>query len=170
MKSADNSLTVVGTFVWGSGGAGIRTPVRSKIHYNIYVRSLPFLSLQSRPGRRGYDRTRSLEFRDQRETAPNRYPEFAVPGRRVRSAPIQAGAYHCVKRRLRSQGQVVVGSCENSQIFLRGSRNLGTRPQLHQPRRSRSPPYVKNNMVPLKRAFPRRCCEREHGQTWSGYV
>jgi hypothetical protein len=51
-----------------------------------------FLSLQSRPGRRGYDWTRFLLFRDQGETAPGHYPEFAIPGRRVRSAPIQAGA------------------------------------------------------------------------------
>lgn len=118
-----------------SGGAGIRTPVRDWIDHSVYVRIPSFRVSGNWPaGRRFQDK-----------------PPVISPGAGRRSAGLarycdtheaaSGGLLHgqAVTRRLRSQCQVVVGSCDFPEGFTR-AQDLGTLPQLHRPRRSQVAP------------------------------
>ena len=120
-----------------SGGAGIRTPVRDKIDHSVYVRSPPVEVSSRWPV--------GSPLLDELSKRSPRCGERTAGLSRICDTHNAAsgGLHHGQVQQLLRVTQPVPGYRWQLKIFpevLPGSEDLGTRPQLHQPRRSQSPP------------------------------
>lgn len=100
--------------------------------------------------RAAHPRTSLQEFRPAREGATPDYPDIAILMKPPRAGFLMSKAHNAYV--LRGQGQVSVGSCGFPRGLAR-TKDLGTPPQLHRPRRSQVAPDVEENLVEGARRF-----------------
>lgn len=98
--------------------------------------------------------TRFLKFRSARETARHHYPEFAIPSRRVRSAPNWAGAAPTRSVGYAARAKLLLAVVKNSRFFLRGSSTSARGHSFTNPvEASRPLSQYNNSIIPRQRSL-----------------